>query len=71
MQQIDDNHKFLACCSIVIFSFIHYFYLIVATTGGLLVRLCVYFKIGPPAITSWSIPVDHSDLKSSHDLICC
>ena len=70
MQQIDGDYKFLTCCSIVSFSFSYHFYLVAATTGGLLVSLCVYFEIGTPAFASWSIPVDHSDLKCSHDLIC-
>ena len=39
------------------------FYLVAATTGGLLVGLCVYFEIGNLAFASWSIPIDHSDLK--------
>ena len=32
--------------------------------------LCVYFGIGTLACASWSIPVDHRDLKCSHDLLC-
>ena len=70
MQQIDGDYKFLAYCSIVSFSFLYHFYLVAATTGGLLVSLCVYFEIGIPAFASWSIPVDHSDLKYYYDLIC-
>ena len=70
MQQIDGDYKFLTCCSIVSFSFSYHFYLVAATTGGLLVSLCVYFEIGTPAVASWSIPVDHSDLKYYYDLIC-
>ena len=50
--------------------FSYHFYLVAATTGGLLVSLCVYFEIGTPAFASWSIPVDHSDLKYYYDLIC-
>ena len=70
MQQIDSDYKFLICCSIVVFSFSHHFYLVAATTAGLLVSLLVYFEIGTPAFASCPIPVDHSDFKSSHDLIC-
>ena len=29
---------------------------------------CVYFEIGTLAFASWSIPVDHIDLKCSNDL---
>ena len=29
--------------------------------------LCIYFEIGTLAFASWSIPVDHSDLKCPHD----
>ena len=46
MQQIDRDYKFLTCCLIVSFSFSYHFYLVAATTGGLLVSLCVYFEIG-------------------------
>ena len=70
MQQIDGDYKFLTCCSIVSFSFLYHFYLVAATTGCLLVSLCLYFENDTPAFASWSIPVDHSDLKCSHDLIC-
>ena len=69
-QQIDGDLKFLTYCSIVIFSFSNHFYIVDATTGGLLVSLCVYFEIGTLAFAAWSIPVDHSDLKCSHDLPC-
>ena len=69
-QQIDGDYKFLTCCSIVIFSFSNHFYRVAATTGGLLVSFCVYFEIGTLAFASWSIPVAHSDLKCSHDLLC-
>ena len=70
MQQIDGYFKFLTCCSIVSFSFSYHFYLVAVTTGGLLVSLCVSFEIGTPAFASWSILVEYSDLKCSHDLIC-
>ena len=70
MQQIDGDYKFLTCCLIVSFSFSYHLYLVGATTGGLLVSLCVYFEIGTPAFASWSIPIDHSDLKIYYDLIC-
>ena len=70
MQQIDGDYKFLTCCLIVSFSFSYHLYLVGATTGGLLVSLCVYFEIGTPAFASWSIPIDHSDLKYYYDLIC-
>ena len=69
MQQIDGDYKFLTCCSIVIFSFSNHFYLVAATSGGLLVSLCVYFEIGTLAFTSWPIPVGRSDPKCSHDLL--
>ena len=69
-QQIDGDYKFLICHLIVIFSFSNHFYLIAATTGGLLVSLCVHFEIGTLAFASWSIPVDHSDLKCSQDVLC-
>ena len=52
------------------FSFSNHFNLVAATTGGLLVSVCVYFEIGILAVESWSIPVDHSDLKCSQDLLC-
>ena len=52
------------------FLFFKPFYLVAATFGGLLVSLCVYFEIGTLAFASWSIPVDHSDLKYSHALLC-
>ena len=52
MQQIDGDYKFLTCCSIVSFSFSYHFYLVAATTGGLLVSLCVYVEIGTPAFAS-------------------
>ena len=45
IQQTDGDYKFLTCCSIVSFSFSFNFYLVAATTGGLLVSLCVYFKL--------------------------
>ena len=70
MQQIDGVYKFLTCCSVVIFPFSNHFYLLAATTGGLLASLCVYFGIGTLACASWSIPADHSDLKCSQDLLC-
>ena len=54
----------------VIFFYFKPFYLVAATTGGLLVSLCVYFEIDTLAFASWSIPVDHSDLKCFHDLLC-
>ena len=69
-QQIDSDYKFITCCSIVNFSFSNHFYLVAATTGGLLVSLCVYFEISTLALASWSILVDHTDLKCSHDLLC-
>ena len=69
-QQIEGDYKFLTCCSIVIFSFTNNLYLVAATTGGLLVSVCVYFEIGTLAFASWSILVDHTDLKCSHDLLC-
>ena len=61
---------FRTCCTIVIFSFSNQFYLVAATTGGLLVSLYAHFEIGTLAFASWSIPVDHSDIKCSHDLLC-
>ena len=70
MQQMDGDYKCLLCCSIIVFPFSNHFYLVVATTGGLLVSISVYFGIGTLACASWSIPVDHSDLKCSHDLLC-
>ena len=42
--------------------------LVAATSGGLLVSSCVYFEIDTLAFASWSIPVDHIDLKCSDDL---
>ena len=69
-QQNEGDFKFLICCSIVIFSFSNHFYLVAATTGGLLVSLCVSFEIGTLAVASWSILVDHTDLKCSYDLLC-
>ena len=45
------------------------FYLVAATTGGLLVSLCVYLGIGALAFASCSNPFDHSDLKCSYDLL--
>ena len=69
-QQIDGDYEFLTCCSIVIFSFSNPFNLVAATTGGLLVSLCVYFEFGTLAFASWSIPSDHSELKCFHDLLC-
>ena len=62
--------RFLTCCSIVFFSFSNHFFIVAATTGGLLVSLCVYFEIGTLAFAFWSIQVDNSDLKCSHDLLC-
>ena len=70
MQRIGGDYKFLTCCSIVIFFFSNHFYLVAATTEGLLVNECVYFEIGTLAFASWCIPVDHSDPKCSHDLLC-
>ena len=40
------------------------------STGGLLVNFWVCFEIGTLAFASWSIPVDHSDEKCFHDLLC-
>ena len=51
------------------FLFFKPFYFVAATTGGLLVNVCVFFEIGTLAFASGSIPVDHSDLKCSHDLM--
>ena len=51
------------------FLFFQPFYLVAASTGGLLVSLYVYFEIGTLAFAAWSIPVDHSDLNCSHDLL--
>ena len=52
----------------LLFSLLNIFYLVAATSGGLLVSSCVYFEIGTLAFASWSIPVDHIDLKCSNDL---
>ena len=35
-----------------------------------MVSLCVKFEIGTLAFATWSILVDHFDLKCSHDLLC-
>ena len=69
-QQLNGDYKFLTCWSVAIYSFSNHFYLVAATTGGLLVSLCVYFEIGTLAFASWSILVDYIDLKCSHDLLC-
>ena len=59
------NFCFVVQCYFIFFK---PFYLVSATTGGLLISLCVYFEIGTLAFASLAIPVDHSDLKCSHDL---
>ena len=70
MQQIDGEYKFSDLLFNCYFLFSNHFYLAAATTGGLLVSLCVHFEIGTLAFAYWSIPVDHRDLKCSHDLLC-
>ena len=67
---MEGDYKFLTCCSIVSVPFSNHFYFVAATTGGLLLRLCVYFGSGTLVCASWSNPVDQSDLKCSHDLLC-
>ena len=62
--------SFLLVIQLLFSFFSNQFYLVAATTGGLLERLCVHFEIGTLALASWSIPVDHIDLKWSHDLLC-
>ena len=69
MKQIEGDYKFLTCSLVVIFFFFEPL-LVAATTGGLLVSFCAHFEIGTLALASWSIPVDNSELKCSHDLIC-
>ena len=54
----------------LLFTLFQTIYPVAATTGDLLVSLRLYFEIGTLAVASWSIPVDQSNLKSSHELLC-